>query len=195
MKIWKENKNRSILEYLLYSLFLLKRKNMLRKILSCICSAMVIICLFPNFNSVMADETSSPKDDEPELFEVYDGYGNKIYEANSIEEAENYIFYLKGKTKSNSDFKKLVQFFVLLVTTTQTYTTGIAVIYKAVQWAQNEAEFVDVLDEIVPYSTLKEMFTSGKRGYLYGVDEVNPYPPHSYQGAMWLKSVTYYVIG
>lgn len=168
---------------------------MFKKFLSCLCSAMVIICLLPNINNVMADEPSSTKNDEPELYEVYDGYGNKIYEANSLEEAENYIFYLKGKTKSNSNFKKLVQFFVFLVTATQTYSSGIATIYRTVQWAQNEAEFLDVLDEVVPYSTLKEMFTSGKRGYLYGVDEVNPYPPHSYQGAMWLKSVTYYVLG
>lgn len=58
------------------------------------------------------------------------------------------------------------------------------------------AELIDVIDTIVPVSVLKELITSNKRGYLYGKNAgPNPYPPHSYQGSMWVKSQTYYVIG
>ena len=91
-------------------------------------------------------------------------------------------------------FFRLCKFIGQKLSVAGTIVTAIAVIYKTVQYAQGEADFIDIVDQIVPASTIIELFNSGRSGYLYGTNLPNPYPPHSFQGATWIRTNTYYVI-
>lgn len=70
----------------------------------------------------------------------------------------------------------------------------IAANYKTVQYTQGAADFIDINDQIVPVSTIVELINSGRSGYIYGTNAPNPYPPHSYQGATWIRTNTDSVI-
>lgn len=173
----------------------------LKALIAMICA----ICVGFNFMSISANEIDTNKTsgtDTPQV-EVYDGFGNLVYECDTLDEAEAFI---NGETahsidnngiqgaRSVGEFLKLCKFVGKKLSAAGAIITTIAVIYKTVQYAQGEADFIDIIDQIVPASTIIELFNSGRSGYLYGTSAPNPYPPHSYQGATWIRSKTYYVI-
>lgn len=117
---------------------------------------------------------------------MYNGFGEEVYSANSLEEAEEFING-SNKTRSAKPYTLVCKF-------TQAVVTTIAVIYKTVQWLTNETDIYDLINTIVPYKALEEMAEKNKCAYIYAVDSINPYPPHSYQGATWKKTNSYYVL-
>ena len=167
----------------------------MKKILSFCLAFAICLSVLP----ISSLEVCAAEDDEEQsetTYEVYNGFGELQFTASSIEEVE---YRLNGNSDPNSrsleGFIKLCKFGAKYIGTVGTILTVIDFIYTTVAYANGEADFIDIIDTIVPYSTLQSLISSGKRGYLYGKDAgPNPYPPHSYQGAMWIKSQTYYVI-
>ena len=63
-----------------------------------------------------------------------------------------------------------------------------------IEYARNEGMMLEIIDIIVPQSIKEGLARDGKSAFLYGVNVPNPYPPHSYQGATWVKNNTYYIV-
>lgn len=129
-------------------------------------------------------------EDDDKEYTVYNGFGEEVYVADSLEDAEDFI---NGNinTRTAKDFLLICKFTAKIVITT---LSAIEFIYRTVQWLQNEADMTDLINEIVPYKVLEEMAEKNKRAYIYAKDSFNPYPPHSYQGATWRKTNSYYVL-
>lgn len=165
----------------------------MKKVLSFFLVLTLCITALPlSFLEVRAAE-EEPQTEE--VYEVYNGFGELEFTASSIEEVEKKLNEDYSTTRGVNSFIKLCKFGAKFVGGVGTLLTVIDVVYNFISYANGKAQLIDVIDAIVPYSTLKKLVNSQKRGYLYGKNAgINPYPPHSYQGAMWLKSQTYYVI-
>lgn len=172
-----------------------------KTVLTVLCATFMCLNILP----VGAQEIQSnevPTSENAQV-EVYDGFGNLVYVCDSLEEAEVYINSSQNAQMDSNDsvnptsvgtFFKLCKFFGKYLNAAGMVITGISAIYMTVQYARGEAEFIDIVDQIVPVSTLMNMFNSKRSGYIYGTNATNPYPPHSYQGATWIQMNTYYVI-
>lgn len=167
----------------------------MKKLIHLFVSLAIITCLLP-MTSVNVSANENTDVEEPKVVEeykVYNGHGEVVYIAKTFEDAEAYI--LNGNARS-INYVKLAKFGAKLggyVSGILTVLTVIELVYRTVQYANGEAEFIDIIDVIVPVSFLQELAQNGKTAYLYGTTGVNPYPPHSYQGATWLKNNTYYI--
>ena len=129
-------------------------------------------------------------EDDEGKYTVYNGFGEKVYVTDSLEDAEDFI---NGNTNTRSakEFQLICKFVASKVIAT---LATIEFIYRTVQWLQNEADMTDLINEIVPYKVLEEIAEKYKCAYIYAKDSFNPYPPHSYQGATWRKTNSYYVL-
>lgn len=177
---------------------------MRKKLSSIICFVLSLLVTC----SALPMNISAAEPEEDKIFEVYDGYGNLVYEANSIEEAEEYIGNALGLTndptvdgennvngtRSAASFLKLCKFAGKFISGVATVLTVIDLIYTFSQYCNNEATLYDVIDTVVPISVLEKLASNGGKAYLYGSNSFNPYPPHSYQGATWVRTNHYYVV-
>lgn len=171
----------------------------MKKILSFFLALALCLTVLP---SSYLDVYAAEEDPQPseEIYEVYNGFGELEFTASSIEEVEeqlneNYNTTPNDRSAAGS-FLKLCKFLAKYVGPASQVMAVIEVVYTTVSYANGNAELIDVIDTIVSVSVLKKLINSNKRGYLYGKNAgPNPYPPHSYQGSMWVKSQTYYVIG
>lgn len=176
-------------------------RKIFKTVLILICST--FMCL--NCTTIGAKEIQSNEipTSESSQVEVYDGFGNLVYVCDTLEEAEFYINNNEHEQTSSinavnpasvGSFFKLCKFFGKYLNAAGMVVTGIATIYMTVQYAKGEAEFIDIVDQIVPVSTMINLFNTKRSGYIYGTNASNPYPPHSQQGATWLQMNTYYII-
>ena len=128
-------------------------------------------------------------------FEVYNGFGELIGTFESLEDAEEYING-NSKAKSSIDgFKKMCNFVSYVVGFVFTASQILEVFDIWASDVSAKEKIAETIRIVVPQSILDGMARDGKSAYLYGTTDSNPYPPHSYQGATWLKANTYYVVG
>ena len=129
-----------------------------------------------------------------EKYEVFNGYGELIYVSDSLEEAENYIAMLNsnGSQKSVSAVYKVAKTFFSKAATPIMIT---CVTYRVGQYILGNGDVKSIIDEIIPLSTLIEIANAAKYINVYSASSIisNPYPPHSYSGAMWNRTNFYYV--
>lgn len=142
-----------------------------------------VLCILP-ITGVAAEENT---------YDIYNGYGELVYVADTLEEAEDYIMDQQDE-KSARGFKKICQFSAKKLGVVGVVLTAIDVIFTFTDYLKGEADMIDVIDAIVPISVLERLLVEGNSGILYFNEGFNPYPPHSYQGVMWVKANSYYVI-
>lgn len=125
---------------------------------------------------------------------MYDGYGKIIYEADTLEEAEAYLNSLSG-SRSVSRSAVLVARTAIKIATTLILVG--CTIYTVQGVLLGEADIIDIIDLFIPIETLMEIEANREYIYVYSSSGtvVNPYPPNSYQGAMWIKSNFYCIVG
>ncbi len=143
--------------------------------------AMLIVGFLP-FNVHCEDDDSN--------YIIYNGFGQEVYVADSLEDAEDFL-NSNNYTRSTKDFLLICKF---TAHTVATVVATISFIYRTIQWLNNETDITNLINEIVPYKVLEEIAEKNKCAYIYAADSFNPYPPHSYQGAMWKKTNSYYVV-
>lgn len=162
-------------------------KKLIKKGTAVLLTLAILICSSGMSVFAIEQEGTSQKS-----YEVYNGYGELIHVADSLEEAESYIPNANCDTRSSgaallaakTAIKKAVPIVV-----------GACVLYKTYKWTQGEAELIDILDVIVPVKTLQEIVAERSQLNLYATaNGTNPYPPHSYQGATWIRSSFYYIV-
>lgn len=151
---------------------------------------MFLFCL-----NVSALTTSAKTlDTTSEKYEVLNGNGELMYIADSLEEAENYMN--KG---SNNDTRSIGSVFKVAKVAFQKGVSVIGAaytIYKVGQVIMGKADVADVIKTIVPVDQLNELREFSKTIFVYSRTDrvINPYPPHSFEGAMWKQNNFYYVV-
>ncbi|WP_195245651.1 hypothetical protein [Clostridium celatum] len=145
-----------------------------------------------------------------EQHRVFNGNGELIYTANSIAEAEEFLSNLatsKGiefndentvdaiEGNSDSRIPAILLAKGVMKALLSGWTITAVVIYQTCKWLNGDADFIDVIDTIGPFSALMEMAAKGALILYYCFGGTNPYPPHSYQYYQWVRTNTYYVEG
>lgn len=130
-------------------------------------------------------------------YKVFNGYGELMYTSDSLEDAEQYLAALNSNTseRSISSVFKVARTAFKKLPNLSTPVMVLCVTYKVGQYALGKADVSDIINEIIPLNTLKEIAASLDEVILYSRSSkiFNPYPPHSYEGAMWKKNNFYYV--
>ena len=133
---------------------------------------------------------------EEKNYEVYNGYGELIYVADSLEEAEQYLNAALGMERdARGAFLAAMTYIAYLNATAHTIKVVGCVTYEIDQYYLGEAEVKYILTQILSPSRMDEIIAAQDPVYLYSrsASLLNPYPQNSYQGAMWYKN-NYYVI-
>lgn len=159
--------------------------------------SMIMAFTFLGETAFAAERTPENKE---AAYKVYNGYGEVIYEADSLEEAEAYLNAICGNAGTKS-----ARSTGMLAAKTMIKGLGIAgaiitaglVIYNVKGVAMGEKDVIDVIDCFFPASTLLEIANNKSYIYVYSSSGtvVNPYPPNSYQVAQWYKTNFYCVVG
>lgn len=139
----------------------------------------------------------SNKNSEEEKFEVYNGYGELLEVTDTLEEAEEYLAELNKDGTDEKSISSMYHVAKVGISKAMPVVLGACVIYKVGQVVLGKAQVIDVIDLIVPVKTLSEIAGTIKRLNIYSSSStvLNPYPPHSAQGAWWTRNNFYYVIG
>ena len=138
--------------------------------------------------------TVSALEDNDKVYELYDAYGNLIFTGESLEEVESYMNNSNSKGVA-STFRKICKFGGKFVSGVSTVFTVIAVVYATADYLKGETDMITAIESIVQISVLERLAKEKTFGYLYANPSVfNPYPPHSYEGVLWIRNHTYYVL-
>lgn len=127
-------------------------------------------------------------------YEVFNGHGELIYIADTLEDAEFYMANIDNNDRSAGAVWKVAK------TVFQKAATPImitCIVYRVGDWLLSDGEVLDIINEIVPIRTLMEIAELGEDLFIYSRSNSlsNPYPPNSYEGAMWVSNNYYYVRG
>ena len=143
------------------------------------------------------ESLDSTKNSTEEKFEIYNGYGELLEVSDSLEEAEEYLSKLNADGSDEKSLSKVYHVAKVGINKAMPIVLGACVIYKVGQVVLGKAQVIDVIDLIVPVKTLAETAGTAKRLNLYSNSStvLNPYPPHSAQGATWTRTNFYYVVG
>lgn len=125
---------------------------------------------------------------------VYNGFGELVGTFDTLEEAEDYINSNTNVRSSIDVFKKICKFISTVIAVTFRMSDIVEVYTASISYASTEEKIAEIIRIVVPQSILDGLARDGGTAYLYGTTDSNPYPPHSYQGATWLKTNTYYVV-
>lgn len=130
-------------------------------------------------------------------YTVYNGYGEIVYIADNLEEAEAeaYIFGVNEGNSTRSPRSGWLMAKTLIEIATRLILVGV-IIYEVNGVMAGESTIIDVIDVTFPASTLKEIAENRNTIYVYSSSGVvvNPYPPNSYQGSQWYKTNFYCVV-
>lgn len=158
---------------------------------SILCMILVIGCF--NINALAAE---IPEETKEQKYEVYNGYGELLYVADSLEEAEEYLGNHCGNERSARLAYKIGKLTVKEVLEEVGIVKAICVAYRVGDYFFGDGELIDIANEIVPISTLWAIANTIYELHLYSntPNLSNPYPPNSYQGAQWVRNTFYYIV-
>ena len=164
----------------------------MKKIFMCIlCVILVFGCM--NINSIASEKTSMTEVE----YKVYNGFGELIYVADSLEEAECYLEGQNMNSRSERGLYQIAKLVVKSANKTVGVITAACVIYRVGDWLFSDGEVIDIVNVLVSTDTIMEIYEWAKELRLYSNTTalVNPYPPNSYQGVMWIKNTFSYIVG
>lgn len=156
------------------------------KIMTTLVVTLLLVTVLPC--AAFADDSNAS---EESTYEVYNGFGELIGTFDSFEDAEAFISGDDGNARSSSNAIKICKFAIALI---DVMIKIVRVYSTALEYAKSEEMMIEIVKAIVPEEIMEGLAKEGKSAFLYGVDAPNPYPPHSYQGAMWVKNNTYYIV-
>ena len=159
------------------------------KIMTTLVVTLLLVTVLPC--ATFADDSDAS---EESTYEVYNGFGELIGTFNSFEEAEAFVSGNNGNARSSSNAVKICKFIIKLFGAIDTMAKVVEIFTTVIEYAGNEGMMLEIIDIIVPQSIKEGLARDGKSAFLYGVNAPNPYPPHSYQGATWVKNNTYYIV-
>ena len=159
------------------------------KIMTTLVVTLLLVTVLPC--ATFADDSDAS---EESTYEVYNGFGELIGTFDSFEDAEAFISGNDGITRFSSNAKKICKFIITLYNVIEIMAEVVEIFTTLIEYAGNEEMMLKIIDIIVPQNIKEGLAREGKSAFLYGVDAPNPYPPHSYQGAMWVKNNTYYIV-
>lgn len=161
----------------------------MKKLLS-LCLVFSLLCslVTPAF---AVDNTPLPTEKN---YKVYNGYGEIIYEADTLEEAEVYLNSLSGSRSVSRSAILAARTAIKIVTTIVLVD---CTIYTVQGVLLGKADLIDIIDLFFPIETLMEIEKNREYISVYTSSGtiVNPYPPNSYQGTRWIKDNFYCVVG
>lgn len=162
---------------------------MMKKIICFILCMMMIVGILPTkISNVSAIEGSD------KVYELYDAYGNLIYTGDSLKEVESYMNNSNNRG-ADAAYKKICKFGGKFISGVSNVFTVIAVVYATADYLKGESDMISAIESIVQISVLERLAREKIFGYLYANPSVfNPYPPHSYEGVLWIRNHTYYVL-
>lgn len=156
------------------------------KIMTTLVVTLLLVTVLPC--AAFADDSDAS---EESTYEVYNGFGELIGTFDSFEDAEAFISGDDVNARSSSNAIKICKFTIKLI---DIMITIVRIYSTALEYAKSEEMMIEIVKAIVPEEIKEGLAKEGKSAFLYGVDAPNPYPPHSYQGAMWVKNNTYYIV-
>lgn len=170
----------------------MKKKMFVKRIIS------FVLCMSVLFGtmglSVFAAENNE-KATSTNQYKVYNGYGEIVYTADSLEDAEAYI---SGTNEGTSTCSARSAWMIAktLIKLIPTLTLIGATYYTVNSAMVGESTVIDIIDIYFPASTLIEIAENRNVIYVYSTSGlvVNPYPPNSYQGSQWYKTNFYCVV-
>ena len=144
----------------------------------------LIMCMIMLFCSskvdCMAAENTVPN--EKKQYEVYNGYGKFIYEAESLEEAETYIESITEGANRAAKSGTLVFWTGISIALNVITLIGFTA-YSINQYYLGEQEAIEIIDHTIPLAQIQEIVQNKQRVGYYAVSLTvkNPYPPNSYR--------------
>lgn len=170
----------------------MKKKMFVKRIVSLVLCMSV---LFGTMGSNVFAAENNEKAASATQYKVYNGYGEIVYTADSLEEAEAYISGTNEGTSTRSARSAWLAAKTLIKIGAKLALSG-AVLYEVNGVMTGESTIIDVIDLFFPASSLAEMATNRDVIYVYSSSGlvVNPYPPNSYQGSQWYRTNFYCVV-
>lgn len=170
----------------------MKKKMFIKRIVS------LVLCMSVLFGTMGANAFAAENNKNvasATQYKVYNGYGEIVYTADSLEDAEAYISGTNEGTSTRSARSAWLVAKTLIKVGTTLALSG-AVLYEVNGVMAGESTIIDVIDLFFPASTLVEMATNRDVIYVYSSSGVvvNPYPPNSYQGSQWYRTNFYCVV-
>ena len=160
-------------------------------------SISMFLCCLIIFNGIAlsAFAAEMPAEKEKKQYKVYNGYGELVYTADSLEEAENYLKNLQcSQGRSSSSGAQIVFKTALSGTVNALLLIGYTA-YAINKYQMGEIEAKEIITTIISPPSLEEIIEFNTRIGVYsvGTSVINPYPPHSYQATTWIRNNFYYV--
>lgn len=136
------------------------------------------------------------------MFKVHNGNGEVVFTANTRQEAESFLtehFAEKLKNEGNVQDRAedsvqaraggIVAKVVKKLGPAGKIITVTCIAYRIGDYLLGDGTIEDIIGEIIQIDTLRELAKDMKEILIHTYTNypINPYPPHSYQGAMWTR--------